>query len=800
MFSTPSSAVPVAPAIPAGGGVPRGRGRGLQCEAEAGAKQEALELMEQLRGEMMRTLEILHAVQALFEVKPEVSRAEFRRFVRSALKRLPELQALEWIPCVSGEQRAAFEAAAAADGLVGFHFTEIAQDGRLRLAGQRPEYLPVFYVEPVTENFPVLGLDLLADARRREALERAARTGLPTATSPLKLAQVNDHGLGFLVVMAVRDPADERLLGFCLAAFRVERLVQKIFAPLVGRGVRMEIRDANEGGALLYSAGSGEVANDAWSYDQDLPLVGRVWCFRFLPTVDFHSADPDWLRRAAESLQRTNEILEERVRERTHQLGDLNTALQVEIEERKRAEAFAAAANRAKSLFLAEMSHEIRTPLNAILGYTQFLQRDPRLADTQLEAVRAITEGGNHLLCLVDGVLDLTKIESGHMELHPVDFDLTVLVNGLAAMFGPRCQQKGLRLRVESLGPTSVWVRGDERKLRQVVVNLLGNAVKFTERGEIRLRVVPVGATGTYRFEVIDTGPGIPQEAQRAIFEPFRQEEGGRRAGGTGLGLSLARRLVELMGGSLEVNSRPGWGSNFFFALALPPAGQAEAAANAPRRLPPRLAPGVVVRALVVDDVPVNRELLAEVLGTLGCDVRAVAGGAEAINTLRAQPADIVFMDVRMPGIDGIETARILRRADGKRARLVRYATGAFAHDRAEAAAAGFDDHLPKPFRFEQVADCLRALPGIAWAVPAAASPAPNTSAAAGPATAGEQPAPLDASLAEALRAAADIGDFSELRRLIEQVSQPLQSRLRLAVERFDTTALLVALDAPFVP
>ncbi|MFH1498335.1 MAG: CHASE domain-containing protein [Verrucomicrobiota bacterium] len=795
MIPPSSSAFPLATAIAVGAAPVRATERRLQSEAEAGAKQEALERMEQLRGAMMRTLEILHAVQALFEVKPEVGRAEFRRFVRSALKRLPELQALEWIPCVSAGQRADFEAAAAADGLAGFHFTEIAPDGQLLMAGRRDEYLPVFYVEPVTENFPVLGLDLLADARRREALERAARTGLPTATSPLKLAQVRDRGLGFLVVMAVRDPVDERLLGFCLAAFRVERLVEEIFAPLVGRGVRMEIRDASEEeGDLLYSAGDGEIAPDGWTYDQDLPLVGRVWRFRFCPTADFHTADPDWLRRAAESLQRTNEILEERVQERTGQLAELNAALQVEIEERKRAEAFAAAANRAKSLFLAEMSHEIRTPLNAILGYTQLLQRDPRLADSQLEAVRAITEGGNHLLCLVDGVLDLTKIESGHMELNPVDFDLTVLVNGLAAMFGPRCQQKGLRLRVESLGPTSAWVRGDERKLRQVVVNLLGNAVKFTERGEIRLRVVPVGATGTYRFEVIDTGPGIPQSAQRAVFEPFCQEEGGRRAGGTGLGLSLARRLVELMGGSLEVNSRPGWGSNFFFALSLPPAGQAEPGAASTRRPPRRLAPGVNVRALVVDDVPVNRELLAEVLGSLGCEVRAVPGGGEAINALREAPADIVFMDVRMSGLDGIETARVLRRAEGTRPRLVRYATGAFAHDRAEAAAAGFDDHLPKPFRFEQVADCLRALPGVAWEPTATSvppAPAPGGTA---------RPFPLASTTVEALRAAAEIGDFSDLRRLIDQVPAPLQARLRLAVERFDTTALLVALDTLDTP
>ncbi len=787
-----SSASPAVSAFPVGAVHSRTSERRLQSEAEAGAKQEALERMEQLRGEMLRTMEILHAVQALFEVKPEVSRAEFRRFVRSALNRLPELQALEWIPNVSAAERATFEAAAQADGLSGFHFTEIGPGGRLQIAGQREAYLPVFYVEPVTENFPVLGLDLLADARRREALEIAGRTGLPTATSPLRLAQVRDRGLGFLVVMSVRDPGADRIQGFCLAVFRVERLIEDIFAPLVGRGMRMEIRDMSEEGEVLYSSGRGEVASGAWTYEQDLPLVGRVWRFRFRPTVDFHTADPDWLRRAAESLQRTNEILEERVQERTEQMAELNGALQIEIEERKRAEALAESANRAKSLFLAEMSHEIRTPLNAILGYTQLLQRDPRLADTQLEAVRAITEGGNHLLCLVDGVLDLTKIESGLMELNPVDFDLTVLVNGLAAMFGPRCQQKGLRLRVESLGPIPVWVHGDERKLRQIVVNLLGNAVKFTETGEVRLRVVPVGASGTYRFEVIDTGPGIPERSQRAVFEPFKQEEAGRIAGGTGLGLSLGRRLVELMGGSLEVNSRPGWGSNFFFALALPPARHTRSEHETGGRQTERLAEGVRVRALVADDVPVNRELLGEVLGSLGCSVRLVSGGDETLAALRAEPAEIVFMDVRMPGLDGYETVQAMRHAGGLCPRLVRYSTGVFAHDRKAAVEAGFDDHLPKPFRFEQVATCLRALPGMKWVKPMSvlASPPPDIAPVVD--------YKLETARGEALRAAAEIGDFSELRSLIDSLppgASELRSQLRLAVERFDTAALLAELD-----
>lgn len=545
--------------------------RRQQKEAESGAKQEALERMERLRSGMMRALEILHSVRALFEVKPGVTRAEFRGFVQSALRRLPELQALEWIPRVPAAERARYEAEAARDGREGFCFTEIDLQGEIVPATARAEYLPVFYAEPEEGNSSVLGLDLSADPLRREAVERAARTGLPAATSPLRLAQLSSDGQGFLVVMPVTGPA-ETIDGFCLAAFQIGHLVDEMFAPLARLGLRVEVHDRGEPPGTVYVAGPPIPAYPLWQYEQDLPIAGRVWHFTFTPGECFKFGDPEWLRHAAETLQRTNQILEDHVAERTAQLAELNQALQSEIEVRKRAEASAEAANRAKSLFLAEMSHEIRTPLNAILGYTQLLRRDAALTAAHAEAVRAIIEGGDHLLCLIDGVLDLTKIEMGHMELEPVDFDLTVLVRGLAAMFAQRCHQRGLKLRLESLGETPFWVRGDERKLRQVLVNLLGNAVKFTDRGEVRLRVVPVGAHGSYRFEVIDTGPGIPLEAQAVIFEAFRQEAAGRDKGGTGLGLSIARRLIELMGGSLAVNSAPGWGSNFFFALSFPSA------------------------------------------------------------------------------------------------------------------------------------------------------------------------------------------------------------------------------------
>lgn len=306
----------------------------LPAEAEAGAKQEILERMEELRSALLRALEILHAVQALFEIKPTATRAEFARFVGRALKRQPELQALEWIPRVAGVDRASWVHGARGEGLEDFDFREIDARGELVAAGPRDEYWPVAYAEPAAENRAVLGLDLRSDACRRAALEQAATSGLPTATSPLRLAQLGPGRLGFLVVLAVRDDgsADAALAprGWVLAVFRVQNLVERVFAPLLSRGLRMEIRDLHDETTPAFVTGETPPADftPAWRYEQDMPLAGRVWRFRFTPGPGFHFDDPAWLRRAAETLHRANELLEQRVAERTAELEARGVALE----------------------------------------------------------------------------------------------------------------------------------------------------------------------------------------------------------------------------------------------------------------------------------------------------------------------------------------------------------------------------------------------------------------------------------------------------------------------------------------
>ena len=446
-------------------------------------------------------------------------------------------------------------------------------------------------------------------------------------------------------------------------------------------------------------------------------------------------------------------------------------------------------ANRAKSAFLANMSHEIRTPLNAVLGYAQILQRDQRMEEDQRQSIDTIERSGSHLLGLINEILDLSKIEAGSMELSENDFDLRNLAKNLSEMFEPRCLEKSLEWRVEwdvesevrdqksvvsnlkseipnrtsegdfaaenakntekkegelssdsSLRLNSIPVRGDEGKLRQVLINILGNAVKFTDAGIVTLRVVgrtcrsaldsDIGSepgarmrdsaslpSSTYTFEIQDTGAGIPDAVREKIFEPFTQATEGRRKGGTGLGLAIARRQIELMGGDLQLESAPGKGSRFFFALELASATtELDEASETTSRRVRRLQAGSRVRALVADDVTENREILRRLLKDLGVEVTVGQDGDEALRRLRGTAFDIAFMDIRMPKLTGFEVARkVLKESKGGRAKLVAVSASVFTHEQKLYENAGFDDFIPKPFRFEQVCECLERLLGVCF-------------------------------------------------------------------------------------
>lgn len=376
----------------------------------------------------------------------------------------------------------------------------------------------------------------------------------------------------------------------------------------------------------------------------------------------------------------------------------------------------AEAANLAKSTFLANMSHEIRTPMNAILGYSQILLREGNLSQKQKNGIENINTGGNHLLVLINDILDISKIESGAMKLNNDDFELQSMIEWASSMFQSRCAEKGLQWKVEGLEESSVAVRGDEGKLRQVLVNLLGNAVKFTPKGKVCLKVTKCG-NDYYNFEVEDSGVGIDSDALKNIFKPFRQERAGFQEGGTGLGLAISQKQVELMNSKLEVESKLGVGSKFYFTLLLPPAeGAIQASTEITQTNVLNLAPGFSVSALVVDDNSFNRDILNDILTSINIQVEQAANGKVALEMVLEKDFDIVFMDMRMPVMRGEEAVVQIQEKLGKnRPKIIAITASVFDHQRDEFLRLGCHDIISKPFQIDHIFQTMKKLLDIEY-------------------------------------------------------------------------------------
>jgi CheY-like chemotaxis protein len=363
------------------------------------------------------------------------------------------------------------------------------------------------------------------------------------------------------------------------------------------------------------------------------------------------------------------------------------------------------------------MSHEIRTPLNAIIGMTYLLERTT-LAAEQKQQVRTIQGAGRCLLDLLTDVLDLAKIEAGSLTLEAMSFEPRNLVADLEGMFGPQASAAKLELSIEVAQDVPKAVRGDSTRSRQILINLVGNAVKFTERGKVMLHVTRAGSDDPIRlrFAVRDTGPGIAPELQARLFAPFTQADGStsRRYGGTGLGLSIVKRLVESMGGEVGVKSELGQGSEFW--VVLPYASGTLSSAQPPNRAssePPAHSDSALagLKLLVTDDSDINRDVAKRILEHVGAQVTTCADGASTLAELRRAPAlyDAILMDVQMPQMDGNETTRRIRHElELPQLIIIGLTAGALRAERQRSLAAGMNDFLTKPIEPAALIRCIR--------------------------------------------------------------------------------------------
>ena len=399
-----------------------------------------------------------------------------------------------------------------------------------------------------------------------------------------------------------------------------------------------------------------------------------------------------------------------------------NQLLQLEIDAHRRTDAalqqakeLAEAANQAKTRYVAGMTHELRTPLNSILGYAQILMKDAPPAGKKRTALNTIQRSGEHLMGLIDGLLDLARIEAGRLRLESAPLPLPEFLDDVVSMVRPQAESKGLGFKLETRGRVPAWVQADAKRLRQILLNLLGNAVRFTEKGRITLRLD--ARREVLRFEVVDTGIGIaPQDLER-IFLPFERGSGGRRSSepGTGLGLTITHLLTELMGGELSVQSVMGQGSVFSVRLYLreisaPPGEQALKSGVSAARLLHRPITGYLgprKTLLVVDDQPIQRQMLAGLLLPLGFEIREAASGQEGLESVKELCPDAVLMDISMDDMDGWRTARAIRQAGFDEVPIIMVSANVFENRPENLQAAQCQAFLGKPVMESELLDTL---------------------------------------------------------------------------------------------
>jgi len=700
-------------------------------------------------------VEVLLSIRDFFNASSNIDRDEFTVCTTRFLEQYAGIMALEWIPRVTHEERHAYETAARRDGMEDFQIVEKDVEDRLMRASLRDVYFPVYYIEPYSNHRNAIGFDIGSDPIQMETLRQACDTNQALAADPFIESdnRAVEHAVIIYVPMYSQDGISytlegrrKNLNGCLVGLYDIEKLIRQALLNLDSLGIDLQVSYENfvRGWQSLYFSNQ-EIQEDeslvetapptatpaSLSHQVTLKLYGWSWYFRCTPAPGFiaaHTTRVPWFvlifgvlisgflgMLVKVQLNRTNAIKRE-VALRTAELVKANDRLQSTIARANKLAEEAELANVAKSQFLANMSHEIRTPMNGIIGMAGLLLECP-IEGEQRQYARTIRTCSDSLLTLINDILDLSKIEAGKLELEILDFDLHIAAEEVMDVIAGRADEKGLEFTFYIDPAVPYLLRGDPGRVRQVIVNLANNAIKFTEKGEVAITASLVEEVETHailRFEIRDTGIGIPEDRMDRLFKNFSQVDASttRRYGGTGLGLVIAKQITEMMNGEIGVRSREGEGSIFWFTCRLEK--QAEPCSR------DLFTFGDIegVRILVVDDNETNILLLMRYLQAWKCRADSALSGKEALSALRdaeacGDPFKIVVVDLLMPEMDGEELGRTIKEDPQiKDVLMVVLTSSGLRGDAERLQSIGFSAYLTKPLKLNLMRKCLETLLG----------------------------------------------------------------------------------------
>ena len=639
----------------------------------------------------------LFAMNGLFQSNHPITRDDFRIFSQKLQNNDDSIRALAWLPMVPHQQRAQFEFEVKQEGFDAFTILKAKPDG-LYPAPLRDYYLPILYTEPFAKNRPAMGLDVSTHKVVASLVDEAVRNNKFVISPLLQLAQQQDKYTGVIFYYPVFDerhesqdrPVYQRLKGLVQVVLELDELLEKIYYESNHRNFsyRFSYGDHNHIQNKRYRPAALFTHSAAFNFFDQTANI------EFSSLSQFESQFVDWTSWLViiggtllgvistafiYSVTAFNAALERSVAVKTKQLTELNQNLE--------------RANQAKSLFLANMSHELRTPMNGVVGTFQLMSRLPH-QDESHDLIEQGLLSSQALLSIINDILDFSKIEAGKLRLDLVPTNVEKLFQSVVFELSPQVEDKGLRLTLDKSDTFEPAWQTDPVRLKQILLNLLSNAIKFTEQGEIRIRLAS-SATGI-EFSVSDTGIGMTASALDSLFVRFEQADKSttRKYGGTGLGMAITKQLIEMMLGSIEVNSQPDRGSEFIIKLPLTHCKLVETRVQ-------RTAPGKTpdlrgVTVLLAEDNKINQTIFTKMLAPTQAQCLIANDGVEAVNLFNEHSIDLIFMDIQMPNMDGVEACKRIRQQSPK-VPIIAVTANIYEADVQNYLQSGFNAHLGKP-------------------------------------------------------------------------------------------------------